>query len=217
VTIQEIYLFLLLCVWITTPETDSSTGSHYRSGNTTRQDRLFHILRILHFRDNKIEPDKTNIMTSCGKRKLFVISSMKCKQYIPKIFDGNSDWNSDIKTRVKGDLTAIVCKNKQCEHVDNLHCPPAEGNFCDEYGNTMKSTIVQDYDRHMGYVNKSGRMTNSLSRCTWKWTKKVFLSFFAFWIYQFWTVLFSSCLVDQNFRLGLVGDLMQASGKVPQL
>jgi hypothetical protein len=60
------------------------------------------------------------------------------------------------------------------------HHPSAEGNFCgDEHGNVLKPAIVQDYNRHMGYVDKSDGMTNSysISRCTWKWTKKLFFHF----------------------------------------
>jgi hypothetical protein len=36
----------------------------------------------------------------------------------------------------------------------NMHHSPAEGNFCDEYGNALKLGTVQDYNRHMGYVDK---------------------------------------------------------------
>jgi len=32
----------------------------------------------------------------------------------------------------------------------NMHCPPAEGNFCDEHGNTLKPVTMQDYNKHMG-------------------------------------------------------------------
>jgi hypothetical protein len=39
--------------------------------------------------------------------------------------------------------------------------PPAEGNFCDEYGNAVKPAIVQDYNRRVVYVDKSDHMTNS--------------------------------------------------------
>jgi hypothetical protein len=57
----------------------------------------------------------------------------------------------------------------------NIHCPPAEGNFCGECGIALKPAIVQDYNRHMGYVDKSDHMTNSYSirRLTWKWMKKI--------------------------------------------
>jgi hypothetical protein len=71
---------------------------------------------------------------------------------------------SDIKTRVKGDLRAVVWKDKQNVNIlTDMHHHPAEGNFCDEYGNALKPAIVQDYNRHMGYVDKSDRMTNSYS------------------------------------------------------
>jgi hypothetical protein len=83
----------------------------------------------------------------------------------------------DIKTKVKGDLTAVIWKDKRNVNIlTNMHRPPAEGNLCDEYGNTLKPAIVQDYNRQMGYVDKSDHMTNrySISRHTWKWKKKLF-------------------------------------------
>jgi hypothetical protein len=39
-----------------------------------------------------------------------------------------------------------------------MHRPPEEGNFCDEYVNALQPAIVQDYNRHMRYVDKSGRI-----------------------------------------------------------
>jgi hypothetical protein len=80
----------------------------------------------------------------------------------------------DKKTRVKGDLKAVVWKDKQNVNIlTDMHHPPAEGNFCDEYGNAPKPAIVQDYNRYMWYVDKSDCMTYSyfISRHTWKWTK----------------------------------------------
>ena len=52
----------------------------------------------------------------------------------------------------------------------SMHSPPLEGNFCDEHGNAMKPAIIQDYNRHTEYVDKSDLMTNSYSICrrTWK-------------------------------------------------
>jgi hypothetical protein len=85
----------------------------------------------------------------------------------------------DLKTRVRGDLTSIVRKNKRnVNMLTNMHHSSAEGNFCDEHGNALKPAIVQDYNRHMGYVDMSDRMMNSysISRYTWKWTKKIVLS-----------------------------------------
>ena len=55
---------------------------------------------------------------------------------------------------------------KEKQNVDiltNMHSPPSEGNFCDEQGKAVKPAIVQDYNRHMGYLNKSDHMTNSYS------------------------------------------------------
>jgi hypothetical protein len=64
----------------------------------------------------------------------------------------------------RGDLTAIVWKDKlNVNMLTNMHRSPAEGNFCDEHGNALKPAIVQNYNRHMGYVGKSDRMTNSYS------------------------------------------------------
>jgi hypothetical protein len=58
----------------------------------------------------------------------------------------------------------------------NMHSLPLEGNFCDDHGKAMKLAIIQDCDRHMGYVDESDLMMNyySVSRWTWKWTKKLF-------------------------------------------
>jgi hypothetical protein len=35
-----------------------------------------------------------------------------------------------------------------------MHPTPAEGNVCNEHGNAVKPKIVQDYNKHMGYVEK---------------------------------------------------------------
>jgi len=45
--------------------------------------------------------------------------------------------------------------------LTNIHDPPEEGNFCDDSGNTLKPAIVEDCNRHMGYIDKSDRMPNS--------------------------------------------------------
>ena len=57
-----------------------------------------------------------------------------------------------------------------------MHSPPLKGNFCDEYGKAARPAIIQDYNRHMGYVDKSDHITNSYSssRWAWKWVKKAF-------------------------------------------
>jgi len=77
----------------------------------------------------------------------------------------------DIRVRTRGDLTAVVWKNKRdvCL-LTNIHNPPREGNYCDEHANAIKPTIVADYNHHMGHVDNADRMANSYtpSRRTWK-------------------------------------------------
>jgi len=31
-----------------------------------------------------------------------------------------------------------------------VHCPAAEGNFCDEHGSVLKPAAVREYNRHTG-------------------------------------------------------------------
>ena len=59
--------------------------------------------------------------------------------------------------------------------LTNIHGVPAEGNFYSEEGKAIELQIVMDYN-HMGYVDKCDRMgiSYSISRCTFKWTKKLF-------------------------------------------
>jgi hypothetical protein len=83
----------------------------------------------------------------------------------------------EVRARTNGDLTAVVWKDKCDVHMlTNIHVSPAEGNFCDESGNALKPATMEDYNRHMGYIDKSDRMANSYSiSCrTWKWMKKLF-------------------------------------------
>jgi hypothetical protein len=70
----------------------------------------------------------------------------------------------DIRTRVRGNLTAMIWKDRRYVNMlMNMHHPPAEGNFCDEHGNALKPVIIQDYNQHMVYVDKCERMTNTPS------------------------------------------------------
>jgi hypothetical protein len=56
-----------------------------------------------------------------------------------------------MKTAVRGNLTAVVWKDKKdIKILMNMYHFPAEGNFCDEHGNALKPAILQDYNRHMG-------------------------------------------------------------------
>jgi len=83
----------------------------------------------------------------------------------------------DIRVRTRGDLTAVVWKDKRdvCL-LTNIHNPPREGNYHDEHGNTINPTIVADYNHHMGHVDNADRMASSYTAScrTWKWTKKLF-------------------------------------------
>ena len=83
----------------------------------------------------------------------------------------------DIITQVRGNQSVVRWKDKRDVCVlTNVHIPPVEGNFCDESGRAVKPHVIEDYNAHMGYVDKSDRMANSygISRRTWKWTKKLF-------------------------------------------
>jgi len=83
----------------------------------------------------------------------------------------------DIQVRTRGDLMAVVWKDKRdvCL-LTNIHNPPREGNYHDEHGNAIKPAIVADYNCHMVHVDNSDRLANcyTASRQTWKWTKKLF-------------------------------------------
>ena len=113
----------------------------------------------------------------------------------------------DIRVRTRGDLTAVVWKDKRdvCL-LTNIHDPPTEGNYCDEQGNTIKPAIVAVYNRHMGHVDNTDRMANNYtaSRCTWKWTKKLFFHLLDLAIVNSY-VLSSSCggekISHRDFRL----------------
>lgn len=77
-------------------------------------------------------------------------------------------------------MTAIVWKHKwNINLLTYMHPAPAEGNFCNEHDNAVKPKILQDWNKHVRYIDKSDRMTDSysISRLTWKWLKKLFFHF----------------------------------------
>jgi hypothetical protein len=53
-----------------------------------------------------------------------------------------------------------------------MHSLPLEGNFCDEHGKAMQPAMIQNYNRHVRYVDKYDRMIKSYSIS--RWTKKPF-------------------------------------------
>ena len=128
----------------------------------------------------------------------------------------------DIRVRTRGDLTALVWKDKRdmCL-LTNIHNPPREGNYCDEHGNAIKPTIVADYNRHMGHIDNADGMANSYtaSRRTWKWTKKLFFHLLDLAIINSY-ILLSSCggkkISHRDFRLTLIGEMLARSGHEPR-
>jgi hypothetical protein len=74
----------------------------------------------------------------------------------------------DIKPMVKCNLTATIWKEKRdINKLTNMHHPPAEGNFGDVHGNIIKPVTIQDYNKHMGHVDRNYHMTKSYSISRW--------------------------------------------------
>jgi len=99
----------------------------------------------------------------------------------------------DVRVRNKGGLTALIWKDRREVYMlANMDPPPAEGNFCDNSSRPVKPNIVERYNRHMGYVNKSDRMSNSysMSRHAFKWTTKLFFHFLDLTVLNSWILLF---------------------------
>ena len=122
----------------------------------------------------------------------------------------------DIVTRVKGHLSAVRWKDKRDVYVlTNMHPPPVEGNFVDESGHAVKPHVIEDYNTHMGYVDKSDRMANSygIARRTWKWTKKLFFHLLDLTILNAFLLHKSNGgkMTHKKFRETLVRDLIVQS------
>jgi hypothetical protein len=135
--------------------------------------------------------------------------TINSKYYSPNYTNRRTLHWGDLQVWTRGDLTAILWRDKQDVCVlTNIHDPPAEGNFCDKNGKAIKLQIVADYDRHMGYLDKEDRMTEtySINRRTWKWTKKLFFHLFDL------AILFSSLgdkkISLRDFRLTLMRNLV---------
>jgi hypothetical protein len=127
----------------------------------------------------------------------------------------------DIYTRVKGNLTATIWKDKgEVRILTNMHKPSVKGKFCDKHGKPQKPAIVEDYSQHMDYVKRGKRMTNnySVSRRSWKWKKKLFFHLLDLTIVNSYVIL-SSCgskIDHRKFRLTLVQNLLEMSGREPR-
>jgi hypothetical protein len=68
----------------------------------------------------------------------------------------------------------MPCKGKLAE--EEIHrelAQDSDSDYCDKHGNAIRPKIIEDYNQHMGYVDKSERRANSYSilRHTFKWMK----------------------------------------------
>ena len=100
----------------------------------------------------------------------------------------------DVRVRIRGGLTALLWKDRwEVYRLTNMD-PPPEGNFSDNSNRPMKPHIVEQYYRHMDYVNNSDHMANSysMSWCTFKWTMKLFFHLLDLRVLNSW-ILLSSC------------------------
>jgi len=119
----------------------------------------------------------------------------------------------DIATRVRGTLRAVRWKDRRDVYVlTNMHAPPVQGNFTDESGQAIRPHDVEDYNAHMGFVDKSDRLVNSygIARRTWKWTKKLFFRLTAMTILNAF-LIHKSCggkMTHKKFREILVCELI---------
>ena len=80
----------------------------------------------------------------------------------------------------------------------------------------MKCHIMEQYNRHMGYVDNSNHMANSysMSWCTFKWTTKLFFHLLDLTVLNS-RILLSSCgakYTHRDFRL-LLKKLIEEAGK----
>jgi hypothetical protein len=114
----------------------------------------------------------------------------------------------------------MVWRDKRDVHVlTNMHHPPANGNFCDEHGNAIKPEIIQNYNRHVSYVDLGDRMTNSYSiqRWTWKGTQRLLFHLLDMTIVNIFLLL-TACgtkITHRDFRLSLMRNLIERAGSLP--
>jgi len=124
----------------------------------------------------------------------------------------------DIRVRTRGDLTALVWKDRlEIYILTSMDPPPAEGYFCDDSNHPMKLHILEQYNRHMGYVDNSDCMANScsMSRRTFKWTTKLFFHLLDLTVLNSWILvsLYGAKYTHRDFRLLLVRNLIEEAGK----
>jgi hypothetical protein len=121
----------------------------------------------------------------------------------------------DIVTRVRGHLSVRWKDKREVYVLTNMHTPPLNCNFRDEADSVVKHHVVEDYNAHMGFVDKSDGMVNSygIVRRTWKWTKKLFFHLLDMTILNAY-LLHKSCdgiMTHKKFREILARDLILQS------
>ena len=128
---------------------------------------------------------------------------------------------SDIRVRTRGDLIAVVWRDKRCMCLlSNIRDPPREGNYHDEHGSAIKPAIMTDYNRHMQHVDNADRVANSYtaSHWTWKWTKKLFFHLLDLAILNSY-ILLSSCggkkISHRVFQLAIIREMLAWAGHEP--
>jgi hypothetical protein len=124
----------------------------------------------------------------------------------------------DIRAKVRDDLTAVLWKDKRdALMLTNMHPAPKVGNYCVEYGNAIRPKLTENYSQHIGYVDKSDRLANSysISRRTFKWTKKLFFHLIDLTILNSWILSSShgAKYLHQDLRLILIRDLVEEGSK----
>jgi hypothetical protein len=123
----------------------------------------------------------------------------------------------DVRVKTRGNLTALVSKDRQDVYILTWTCHHQKEIFCDNSNCPVKPHIVARYYRHMYYVDNSDRMANSylISRRNFKWTTKLFFHILDLTVINSW-ILLSSCGAKynhQDFRLLLVRNLIEEAGR----
>ncbi|PNF24699.1 hypothetical protein B7P43_G17356 [Cryptotermes secundus] len=190
--------------------------------NIMKRDRFLHMLRSA---DNNTETDR-NADSYDRLWKIWTIFS-------PDLFDKlmtkdttccgtvRPNWKGlpdDFRRRQFRLKKALVWKDKCDVYIlTNMHCPPAEGSFCDEHENAIKPAIVVDYNKHMDYVQKVDRMANSYSISqTRKWTNKLFFHLLDLMILNSFILLCETVtLSHREFCLALVHNMLKHAARGP--
>lgn len=119
-------------------------------------------------------------------------------------------------SRASGNLTVVVWKYKGEVYMQsNIHTPPVQEKFIDNYGNAWKTQIVLDYNQNgVEKVGVSDRIVNSYSimRKTLKWTKKLFFHLFNITVPNFYIINkeVRGNITQKEFREELIEPLFEA-------